>query len=140
MPQTDGTNFANLVAVPPVRIRVNQWNGRVRMQLEKITMAAQASADTIRVARLPNKCVPIQFGLNPSATLGSSTVAIGNATTAGKYRAAATLTVADAWSFSAVNAAVGEELTADEDVLLTIGAAALPGSGTLRHVAQYMID
>ena len=69
--------------------------------------------------------------LTGSATLGSSTIAIGVAGTAGKYRAAATHTATVATMFGISSAADDAPLTAEETVILTNTTAALPSSGTL---------
>jgi hypothetical protein len=68
------------------------------------------------------------LGLFPSVTLGSTTLAVGNAGTAGKYRAAATLTVP---SLAPVVLAGDAVLAADEVVIIDPAAADLPASGTL---------
>lgn len=91
-------------------------------------LATQATSDVLRGIILPKGFKPQLLGLFPSATLGSSTLAIGNAGTAGKYRAAATLT---ATSLAPVVMAGDAALAADEEVLIAIAAASLPASGTL---------
>lgn len=77
---------------------------------------------------LPKGFKPQLLGLFPSATLGSTTLAIGNSGTAGKYRAAATVTAA---SLAPVLMGADAALTADEEVIIATAAANLPGSGTL---------
>lgn len=93
----------------------------------RFNLASQTTSDTLNF-RLPAGLRPIALRLDPSATLGSSTLQIGNGTTAGKYRAAATLT---APSLAALPAGASVKLTDPEDVIVAIGAAALPSSGTL---------
>jgi len=57
-------------------------------------------------------------------------VAIGIAGATGKYRAGAVFTAAAPTLFGVSTAADDDALTAEETVLLTVGVAALPGSGT----------
>lgn len=105
--------------------RVRRWRG-------SIDLAAQASGDTVVLANIPSGHAFVYGVVTASATLGTSTVAIGTAADAGKYRAAATFTTVDTPTLfgksSAVGGAVHEEV---EQVILTIGAAALPSSGKL---------
>lgn len=107
-------------------------DGSVRCFNEEITLASQTTSDTIEVARLPKGAIPLFGVLNTSVTLGSSTIAIGISGSTGKYRAAAVFTAADTPTLFGVNAAAGEALTAEETVIVTIAAATLPASGTLR--------
>jgi hypothetical protein len=92
-----------------------------------------ASGDTNVCFRIPAGAKPLFGVLNASATMGATaTIAVGNSTTAGKYRAAATFTTANTPTLFMLSSASDDSpLTADEDVLITIAAAALPGSGIL---------
>ncbi len=91
-------------------------------------LATQAhAADDFRMT-LPKGFRPLLLGLFPSATLGSTTLAVGISGTAGKYRAAATLT---ATSLAPVVMAGDGVLAADEEVIIDPAAADLPASGTL---------
>jgi hypothetical protein len=105
--------------------------GHVRVYQETITLAAQATTDTIVVA-LPTKGETFLYGvLTSTVSLGTSTIAIGITGTTGKYRAAATFTATDTPTMFGVTSAMSSKLTADETVFITIATAALPGSGTL---------
>jgi len=115
-------------------------HGRVRCFNEKVTLASQPTADIVEVARLP-KGARVLYGLLVSTvSLGSSTLAIGITGTTGKYRAAATFTAADTPTLFGPAASLGEALTAEEIVFLTIAAAPLPASGTLRVLIFYTLD
>ena|SRR5688572_18496240 len=94
-------------------------------------MTAQTTSDTLEGIKLPKGFRPHMLGLFASATLGLSTLAVGVAGTTGKYRAAATLT---ANALAPVLLGTDSVLAADEDVLVTIAAATMPGSGTVRIV------
>jgi hypothetical protein len=111
--------------------------GRVRCHRATLDLALAAVAknngDTNVIARIP-RGQAVMFGiLNPSVGLGgAATVAIGNATTAGKYRAAAIQNTAEAKEIFGLSTAMDDPpLTDYEDVLMTIGAANLPGAGVI---------
>jgi hypothetical protein len=111
--------------------------GRVRCFEFTLDLAAAttklASGDTNVLVRIP-RGQKFLFGmLNPSVGLGgTATIAIGNSTTAGKYRAAAIANTAEAREIFGLSAAMDDPvLTAFEDVLLTIAAAALPSVGII---------
>ncbi len=93
------------------------------------TMAAQTTSDTLEGITLPKGFRCVRWGLVPSATLGSTTLALGITGTTGKYRAAATVTAPV--SGDVVTAPPAAGLAADEAVLVTIAAATMPASGTV---------
>jgi hypothetical protein len=126
--------------VPQDLPAVADVHGRVRVFNEKVTLASQTTSDTIEVAKLPKGARVLYGLLTSSVSLGSSTVAIGISGTTGKYRAAATFTATDAPTTFGATANVGEALAAEEIVFLTIGAATLPASGTLRVILFYTLD
>ena len=104
--------------------------GRVRAHTEIITMASQATSNTIPLAKV-DKGQAFLLGVHhASATLGSSTVAVGITGSTAKYKAAGTFTSTDTPTLWGKTATIGVKLTAAELVILTIGAAALPSSGT----------
>jgi len=129
------TTYANEVAgfgtTPNTKPDGGIHGGRLRRFRASFTMAAQASGDDIVLAKVPAG-YRFAFGiLNASATMGASaTVAIGISGATGKYRAAAVFTAAAPTLFGVNTAADDDALTAEETVLLTVGTAALPGSGT----------
>lgn len=98
-----------------------------------LATVAKNSGDINVLTRIP--CgEAFAFGvLTASATMGATaTIAIGVSGTAGKYRAAAVFTAVDTPTMFGPAATVDDApLTAYEDVILTIAAAALPGAGIL---------
>ena len=105
------------------------FNGRVRLRRATITMAAQATNDTIVLCNARAGEVFAYGVINVSATAGSSTIEIGTSADTDKYRAAATKTSTAPELFGIAGSQV--QLTADEKIIATIKAAALPASGTL---------
>lgn len=106
--------------------------GRLRRYSGSITMNGQLTTDTIVVAQVPAGA-DFAFGvITASATLGTSTVAIGFAGNTGAYRAAATFTSVDTPTPFGTTAQVkAAPLAAEQQVFITIGTAALPVGGTL---------
>lgn len=131
MAQTYATEVAGLGTTPTTKSSGAVQGGRIRRFRASITMAAQASADTVVLAKVPAGYAFAYGVINASATLATATVAVGNSTTADKYRTAAVFTAAAPTLFGLSTAVDDDPLTAEEDVILTIGAASLPSSGTL---------
>lgn len=116
-------------------------DGTVRVFDEKVALVAQGIGDTIEVARLPKGAIPLYGMMVTDTAFGvTATVAIGISGSTGKYRAAALFNAADSWEQFGLTAAVGESLTAEETVIVTVGAAALPATGTFRVVLFYAFD
>lgn len=136
---TEMTKLRN--TTPPEKPDAGAVSGKLRVFSESFTMAAQQVGDIIELAKLP-KGARVLFGvLNASATLGATaTLAIGIAASAGKYRAAAVHTAANAPTLFGVQAGVGVKLAAEEIVIGTVGAAALPGAGTVNVMMVYTIE
>jgi|TARA_R110000822_G_scaffold103990_3_gene230687 hypothetical protein len=104
-------------------------DGNVRVKRATITLASQATSDTIVIAKAAEGETFLYGVTQASATLGSSaTVAIGITGATGKYRAAATHTTTAPVVFGLQAASV--TLAAGEEIFITIASAALPSSGT----------
>lgn len=126
---------ANQTAAPTgYKPRATVYGARLKRMRATITLAAQATTDTLVLANLPAGAT-FAFGiLNSTVSLSTSTLAIGIAGTTGKYRAAATFTATDTptmFGTAAQAGAADPALSAEEQVIGTIAVAALPGSGTL---------
>lgn len=127
---TTGTTTAAATGYRPA---ASVYGARLKRLRASVTLASQTTSDTILLGTLPTGAT-FAFGvLVASATLGSSTVAVGVNGTAGKYRAAATFTSADTPTFfgTAATVSAATPLAAEENVIATIAAANLPSSGTL---------
>jgi len=131
MAQTYATEVAGLGTTPTTKSNGAVQGGRIRRFRATVTMAAQASGDTIVLANVPAGYAFAYGVVNASATLGSATLAVGIDGTAGKYRTAATFTAAAPTLFGNSTAVDDDPLSASEEVIATVGTAALPGSGTL---------
>jgi hypothetical protein len=134
MAQTFSTELAGIDSTPSVKPSATAgYAARVKRFRATIALASQASTDTIVLADLPAGYTFAYGVLTSSVTLGAATVAIGPSGTPAKYRAAAVFTAVDTPTLfgSAIAGAGGAASTATERVLATVGAAALPASGTL---------
>lgn len=112
-------------------ITAGEVNAKLRRFKATITLAAQASGDIIELFEVPAGYSFVTGILNASASLSTSTVKIGTADDDDKYRADATHTATTPTLFGAQAGFVSGGNTADEKVILTVGTAALPASGTL---------
>lgn len=109
----------------------NELNAKVRRFKATIDLAAQASGDTITLFKVPKGYSFITGILNASASLSTSTIKIGTADDDDKYRASAVHTATAPTLFGAQAGFVEGGNTTEETIILTVGTAALPGSGTL---------
>lgn len=120
-----------------VQIAPGFMDGNVKVFAERINLASQPTADTIKVARIPQGSIPLGGIALTDTSLGTAQIALGIAGDTGKYRAAAVLTATDAPELFGVTAGAGEALTAAEEVFITTTVAALPASGILRVFMFY---
>lgn len=137
-----GTQMAKLHNSTPIQLpAVSDVHGRVRVFNETVTLASGLNtSDAIEVAQLPKGARVLYGVLTTDTSLGSSTVAIGIAGSTGKYRAAATFTATNTPTLFGVATGTGTPLAAEETVVVTIGTANLPASGTLRVMIFYSLD
>lgn len=131
--ELEGVSDGSLI--PPKLLDGRLAGGRVRGYLATFDLSRAANkkvnGDTNVCFTIKKGEKPFMLGTSGSVTMGAtSTIAIGNATTAGKYRAAAVHTATTGLALSMLSTALDDDpLTADEEVLITIGAADLPASG-----------
>jgi hypothetical protein len=131
MAETYASEISGQSTIPTTMANGAVVGGRIRRFRATVTLASQAADDTVVLAIVPAGYAFAYGVINASATLGSTaTVAIGTASAAGKYRAAAVFTAAAPTLFGVVGAVDDEPLTAPETVIMTVAAAALPSSGT----------
>ena len=135
---TNGASGSTLTTAPVgYKPRATVYGARLKRLRATFTLSATAvtTSDTLVVGNLPAGAT-FAFGvLTASATMGASaTLAIGTSGSTGKYRTAATFTTADTPTMFGNTAAVGAAdpaLSAEEQVIVTVGTASLPTSGTL---------
>jgi hypothetical protein len=116
-------------------------NAKLRRSVATITLAGQASGDTINLPARPKGSRYAGHQITASVSLGTATIALGIAGTPAKYRAAAVHTAVDTPTGVQIAARLADAaLTADEPQLLTVGTAALPGAGTLVIETFFVVD
>ena len=127
--------------------------GRKRAFIATITLASQASGSQISIARLPIGAAITDLTLCTDTSLATATLAVGDihGGNSALYAAAATLTATDTPTQVGATATLGVPITTGydcvsgavapyEDVILTVGTAALPAAGTLKAIVEYVHD
>ncbi len=125
---------------PQTMPEVGDVGGRVRCFNENITLTGQAVGDVIEAGFLPRGARLLYGILNTDTSLGLSKLSVGVIGDAAKYMAAAPLTTPDFPALFGNAKNVGEGLGKEENVLITVSDAALPGGGTLRLQLFYTLD
>lgn len=159
-------NMANLVANTGGQVEtlsgVNTSGGRQRTWIDTLVLNSQASGTTFGVARLPLFCAPLCLEVTTDTSLGSTTIAFGDSNTAALLAAAATLTATDTPTRRLKTAAKGVVISSGydsvtgnlvsaampqtpgqggfnyEDINMLTAAAALPASGNLNVMLEYL--
>lgn len=134
--------------VPP-RLPGNEGvGGRIRGFRATIPLDAPKTSSTANGAGITTSDTVVLFTIPPgyrfwrgfvnaSVSLGTSTVAVGNASSTGKYRAAATFTQADTpLQFAQASAQAAAASTASEEVIMTVAVASLPTTAGAKLVVD----
>ena len=116
-----------------------QLKGNTVHVIATITMASQASGDDIVLGEVEPGWRFLGATVNPSATTGTATIALGLDGNTAKYAAAVAYTSTDTPTAKGKATAIGVAETARKKILATVGTAALPASGTLSIVLRYGI-
>jgi hypothetical protein len=123
--------FASLPVVKP---SASQYAGGVYIYQASILLTTQLIADTIVVGYIPSGAAFLFGLLSTDTSLGSSTISIGTAASAAKYRAAAVFTTTNTPTFVGLVAnSANVSLTSPETQIITIAVANLPASGNLLY-------
>lgn len=132
MAQTYSVECAGIDNVPAIKpSAISAFHARLRRFRATVNLTAQASGDTVVLGDIPAGFVFAGGEITASVSLATATIAVGNASSAGKYRAAAVYTAVDTPTPFGTTAGIsGAVSTAVERILLTVGTAALPGAGT----------
>lgn len=125
-----------------------QVGGKVRVFTEVITLASQVFTNSIMFARVPYGSLLRAIWMSSSVSLGTSTIALGDANSSTRYAAAAVFTTVNVPADLLIATQRGIQITtaydnggaaslAYTDLLATIGVANLPASGTLVFQTEY---
>lgn len=115
------------------QISAAQKGCRVKAINATILMAAQAANDLIKIGTIKKGERFLYGTITVTTSTGSSTLAIGNKTTADKYKAAAAHTTTDVPSIFGKTLAQDVN-SADEDVYVKVAAASMPSAGDGKEV------
>lgn len=153
MANSNTTQVAGILSVPPTPQSVGDIGGRVRTLQGNFALTALPANDTICIGKLPKgaRLLP-QSCIMVTTAQGTATLAVGSAPsqasgqlggtiTAAKYGSARTYPTAAAPQFLDQVANLGVEITAayGEDIYITIGTATAT-AGTLKTFLQYVVD
>lgn len=126
---------ANQTSAPTgYKPRASVYGGRLRRLRGSFTFNTQTISDTLTVGNLPSGSTFAFGNITTNTSTATATLAIGTSSSTGKYKAAGAVTTTDVPQLFGNTAVVGASdpgLSADEQVIVTIGTASLPASGTL---------
>lgn len=131
---------------PTVDRSANAVNAKLRRSISSFVCdatncGAAAAGSRLMLPRVPKGARGVKHRITVSATLATTTLALGITGTVAKYAAAATYTAANTPTNLAKAANLAAELAADEDQFLTTAVAALPNDGTIIVVeTEYTIS
>lgn len=133
MAQTYSSELTGIDSLPCVKASAGSaYGARIKRYRASITLASQASGDTVVLADIPAGLIFAGGEITTDTSLGTTTVAVGNASSSTKYKSAATFTATQTPTpFGNAAALAAAASTATERVLLTWGVAAAPASGQL---------
>ena len=120
-------------------INTSVIDGKTKAYQATIDLAAQASGDTIVIAKARQGEKFVAGIITTDTSLSTATVKIGNKDDDDKYKAAAVFTATNTPTLFG-NAAAMAALAADEEIFITVGTAALPGSGTLKVTMLFAVN
>jgi hypothetical protein len=124
---------ANQTAVPTgYKPTATVYQARLKRLRASFTYASQTTSDILSIGSLPAGATFAYGVLNADTSSGSTTLAIGITGTTAKYKAAAAFTATDTPTFFGKTApVVASPLSAEEILIITLGAATAPSSGNL---------
>jgi len=141
MASVKGTNITAMDATPSTKVKSAQVHGRMRVAFDTYEASSLASGSDITVARLPKGATVYEVVIFHDALGASSTLKVGDASDDDRYITASASTSATGkilMSEDGVIGGFGYENTAETDVLITTGGAAI--SGTIKSAVYYTVD
>ena len=135
MPSTIAARLADVPRTyPPVAFA----GGKLRVLIEVFTFNGEAAGAYAIGAPLPAGAVPVLGFLVTSASTGTATLAIGNKDSTNRYRTGAVLSQVDTPVLFGAGLVVGSATLLAEQLVLTVGTAALPAAGRLVVMLLYV--
>jgi hypothetical protein len=141
MAQTFGVQSAKVLGVTTSTPAPGFVHGTSVAWSEQIVLgAANAIGDTIVVGLVPKGAQFMGGTVTVDTSLSTSTISLGTASSAAKYMALTAFTTVDVPVNFGKTAAQGTTLTANDTVILTIAALALPAAGNIKILLEYCFD
>jgi hypothetical protein len=140
MASVKGVNFTNITATPVVKTDSGEAYGKLRVTFDTYEASSLASGSDISVARLPKGAKVYEVIVHHDALGASSTIKVGDSSDDDRYIAATSTASAGKLVMSEDGAidGFGFEQTAETDVILTTGGAAI--SGTIKVGIIYAVE
>lgn len=135
--QKDGT------ANPPKKLDGRFVGAKERRIRASKAVLADASGDRIYIGTLPAGASLRAVAINTDTSLGSATIAVGTTAVPGKYVAATTFTTPldrPTGIGPKASAHVATPLDVDEDIWVTVGAAAMPVAAIVVFELTYTVS
>lgn len=135
--QKDGTAF------PPKKLDGRVVGAKERRIRASKAVLADAIGDRIYIGTLPPGASLRAISINSDTSLGSSTIAIGTTAVPAKYVAATTFTTPldrPAGIGPKASAAAAAPLDVEDDLWVTVGAAALPSGAIVVFETTYTVS
>ena len=124
---TTGINQAPAASLRP---SAGVYGARQKVFRATVQFASQASGSLFVLANAPTGHTFSHGLITVSASTSTATISVGTAASAAKYSAAAAYTTTDTPVLFGKAAAInGGAYTAEEQIIATVGTAALPASG-----------
>jgi len=134
---------ANQTAIPTGRKpNGTVYNARLKRLRGTFTFNTQTTSDTLQVGTIPSGATFAFGAITTDTSTSTATLAVGTSASTAKYKAAGAVTTTDVPQLFGKQAVVGAAdpgLSADETVIVTIGTASLPASGTMTVDLYYSI-
>ena len=140
MASVKGVNFTNITSTPVVNTASKEAYGKLRVTFDEYEASSLASGSDISVARLPKGATVYEVIVHHDGLGASSTIKVGDSADDDRYIAATSTASAGKLVMSEDGAidGFGFEQTAETDIILTTGGAAI--SGTIKVAIMYAVE
>ncbi len=140
MADYNGVNYAKSILTPPTILEVGENGGRVRFMYDLYEAIGNAIASRILMGpKLPKGARILPQSCLMTDDLGTTTtLAVGDGTTADRFLAATTCVTAKQQTFFTQQDELGKALTAETQLYLTVGADT--ATGTIEVFILYTLD
>jgi hypothetical protein len=141
MANVNSDQIGKILSNPVQHVKPNEWGGRLRVAYFSVPAVPTGLGDTMTLCKLPKGARVLGGKFAFSVAQGTTaTTAIGTASNSGKYRAAAVTNSTSEFPIaSTISENYGVELSNDETIIATNGAAAWSAASFAGHIL-YSVD